>query len=297
MTTDGAVVEMRVGEYPTLLGKSLETAPSGKRSDMKETLQNNCSPQLARDLRHAIDPVAFAVEKLGFTPDPWQVAVLRSTGRHILMNACRQSGKSTTAALMALHRAFFYPGSLVLLLSPSLRQSGELFRKVVAMLEALEPVPHRREDNRLSFTLANRSRVVSLPGSEETIRGFSSVSLLVEDEAARVDDALYAAIRPMLAVSGGRLVLLSTPFGKRGHFFEAWENGGDAWGRLRLTADQCPRISRAFLEEEKAALGEWWYRQEYFCEFVQTVDQVFDYGTVMGALSDEVRPLFPQEGR
>jgi hypothetical protein len=184
----------------------------------------------------------------------------------------------------------------VLLLSPSLRQSGELFRKVVAMLEALEPVPHRREDNRLSFTLANRSRVVSLPGSEETIRGFSSVSLLVEDEAARVDDALYAAIRPMLAVSGGRLVLLSTPFGKRGHFFEAWENGGGAWIRTRITADQCPRISPAFLEEEKAALGEWWYRQEYCCEFTETIDSVFSYDLIMSAVSEDVKPLVPVVG-
>jgi hypothetical protein len=247
---------------------------------------------IALRLAHAIDPVTWAQDLLGFTPDPWQTAVLRSTGRHLLLNCARQSGKSTTAALLALHRAFFYPGSLVLLVSPSLRQSGELFRKVVAMLEDLEPIPHRREDNRLSFTLANRSRVVSLPGTEETIRGFSGASLIIEDEAARVDDALEAAIRPMLAVSAGRILLMSTPFGKRGHFHEAWENGGGTWERTKITAEQCPRISPEFLAEERAALGEWWYRQEYFCEFVQTVDQVFGYDLVMGALSDEVRPLF-----
>jgi len=246
---------------------------------------------IALRLAHAIDPVTWAQDLLGFTPDPWQAAVLRSTGRHVLLNCSRQAGKSTTAAVLALHRAFFYPGSLVLLVSPSLRQSGEIFRKVVAMLEDLEPIPHRREDNRLSFTLANRSRVVSLPGTEETIRGFSGASLIVEDEAARVDDALYAAVRPMLAVSGGRIILMSTPAGTRGHFHEAWKSG-EGWERTKITASQCPRISPEFLAGELRDLGQWWYKQEYECEFVQNLDSVFDYGTVMSALSDEVQPLF-----
>jgi len=246
---------------------------------------------IALRLAHAIDPVTWAQDLLGFTPDPWQAGVLRSTSRHLLLLNSRQSGKSTTAALLALHRAFFYPGSLVLLVSPSLRQSGELFRKVVAMLEGLEPIPHRREDNRLSFTLANKSRVVSLPGTEGTIRGFSGAALIVEDEAARVDDDLYFAVRPMLAVSGGRIILMSTPFGRRGHFFEAWDHG-EGWERTKITASQCPRISPAFLAEETSAIGEWWYKQEYECEFVQNLDSVFDYGTVMGAISDAVQPLF-----
>ena len=75
-----------------------------------------------------------------------------------------------------------------------------------------------RTNRRLEF--ANGSRVLSLPGTERTVRGFSEVSLLVIDEAARVDDGLYYAVRPMLAVSGGRLVALSTPYGKRGWFHD-----------------------------------------------------------------------------
>jgi hypothetical protein len=47
-----------------------------------------------------------------------------------------------------------------------------------------------------------------------------------------------------------------------------------------------------FLEEERQALGDWWFRQEYFCEFVETVDQVFSYDQVMAAITEEVEPLF-----
>jgi hypothetical protein len=136
---------------------------------------------------------------------------------------------------------------------------------------------------------------VSLPGKEATIRGYSGVRLLVVDEAARVDDALYYSVRPMLAVSGGRLVALSTPFGKRGWFHHEW-TADAGWHTVQVTAEQCPRISPAFLAEERASLGDWWYRQEYQCEFVETLDQVFRYEHVMGALSPEVRPLFGGDG-
>ena len=160
-----------------------------------------------------------------------------------MLNCCRQAGKSTIASILAFHRALYYPGALVLLVSPSLRQSGELFRKVADLLAQLDHKPELTEDNRLSLRLANGSWVISLPSKEGTIRGFSGVDLIIEDESSRVPDDLYRALRPMLAVSGGRLVLMSTPFGKRGHFHEEWTMGGDTWERLQMKAPECPRIS------------------------------------------------------
>lgn len=245
------------------------------------------------DLRLAHNPVVFAREKLGFAPDPWQESVLQWQGDRLLLNCCRQSGKSTTAAILALHQALHFAGSLILLVSPSLRQSSELFRKVTDLLALLPIRPKLVEDNRLSLRLQNGSRIVSLPSKEATIRGFSGASLIIEDEAARVTDDLYLAIRPMLAVSNGRFILMSTPFGKRGHFFEAWESGA-SWERICIRAIECPRISPAFLAEEKATMPANWYASEYDCKFVDAVDAVFSYEHVMNAVSDEVEPLiFP----
>jgi hypothetical protein len=251
---------------------------------------------LASDLEQALDPVVFARNALGFEPDPWQKQALRWSGKRLLLNCSRQSGKSTTASVLALHRALFYPDSLILLVSPSLRQSGELFRKVQDALKLLDERPRLVEDNKLSMTLTNKSRILSLPGKEQTIRGFSGADLIVEDEAARVSDELYYSVRPMLAVSGGRLILMSTPFGKRGHFFNEWTDGGDTWERIQITATDCPRISPEFLEEERQALGDWWFRQEYMCEFVETVDQVFSYDLVTAAIDEEIQPLFELGG-
>lgn len=248
---------------------------------------------LADDLRYALDPVAFAAEVVRFTtPDSWQTRALRWSGKRLLLNCHRQSGKSTTAAILAVHRALYRPGSLILLISPSLRQSGELFKKVQAYLALVDNRPELTEDNRLSFTLATGSRVVSLPGDERTTRGFSGVDLIIEDEASRVEDNLYRAMRPMLAVSGGSLILMSTPFGKRGHFFEEWKNPYSDWVRIEVPATENPRITKEFLADEQRSLGSTWYRQEYMCSFEDTTNAVFPYDLVMDALSEDVHPLW-----
>jgi len=239
----------------------------------------------------ALDPVLLAI-RAGITPDPWQQEVLRSTSPRLLLNCCRQSGKSTTTAVLAVHQALYAPGSLVLLLSPSQRQSQELFRKCLHVYRAAgRPVPQEAE-SALRLELENGSRLVALPGKEATIRGYSGVSLLLLDEASRVDDGLYASVRPMLAVSGGRLVALSTPWGRRGWWYEAWQSG-EAWERYEVPATECPRISPDFLAEERRVLGDLWFRSEYLCQFTDTIDQVFATDDIQAALSTEVAPLFP----
>jgi hypothetical protein len=154
-----------------------------------------------------------------------------------------------------------------------------------------ETVSEVEEESALRIELGNGSRIISLPGSEATVRTYSKVALLVLDEAARVPDGLYAAVRPMLAVSGGRLVLLSTPFGKRGFFHRAW-SAGEGWARVQVTAAECPRISPAFLERERASIGDWWFKQEYGCEFVDPVDSAFRADDVRAALDTSIAPLF-----
>jgi len=195
--------------------------------------------------------------------------------------------------VLAARQAAFVPESLVLLLSPSLRQSSELFRKTREVLLALgDAAPPATEESALRLEFPNGSRVVCLPGREATVRGYSAPALIVEDEAARVDDALFQAVRPMLATSGGRLILLSTPWGRRGHFWQTWEHGGPDWHRVRVTAADVPRISPAFLEAERLAIPAHVYRSEYGVEFVQTVDQVFGHDHIMMAISSDVLPLF-----
>ena len=246
---------------------------------------------MAGDLLAAADPVAFA-RRARIVPDAWQARVLRSPAPQQILMCSRQAGKSTVSATLAIHTAIYEPGSLILVLSPSLRQSQELFRKMMDVYAGVGETVKPEIENRLTLELANGSRIVSLPGKEATIRGFSGVSLLLVDEASRVDDSLYQAVRPMLAVSKGRIVLLSTPWGKRGFFHHEWMEGGTSWQRTRITAHDCPRIDSFWLAEEQRRIPAATFQQEYLCEFGELEDAVFSFDDIQAMRSPDVVPLF-----
>jgi hypothetical protein len=244
---------------------------------------------LARDLTRMLDP-ATIMRDAGMEPDGWQADVLNSDARRLLLLCSRQSGKSTTCAALAVNQAIYDPG-LVLLIAPAQRQSSELFRKVSEVYHALPDVPRVVQESAMRLELANGSRIIALPGTEGTIRGYSGAKTVIVDEASRVDNALFAAVRPMLATTNGRFVALTTPYGKRGWFYDAWEHG-EGWHRTKVTAHDCPRIDPEWLAEERRLIGDWQFRQEYGCEFVDTDEQFFASDLIEAALTDEVAPLW-----
>ena len=142
------------------------------------------------------------------------------------------------------------------------------------------------EDNRQSCTLANGSRIASLPGDPNTTRGFSAPKRIIVDEASRIDAAMFAALRPMLATSkDGQLILISTPNGRQGQFFEIWENG-QGWERYKVTARECPRISAEYLEAEMRELGPLLYSQEFEGAFIDPDTAAFSSELIDAALQD-----------
>src|SRR5437660_3651651 len=143
---------------------------------------------------------------LGFSPDAQQERVLRG-GKRGIVNCTRQWGKSTVTAAKAVHRAHSVPGSLTLVLTPGARQSGEFLRKVKNFVRRLGVRVRGDGHNELSVALPNGSRIVGLPENETTIRGFSDVSLLLIEGAARVPDEVYRAMRATLAVHDGDLLV------------------------------------------------------------------------------------------
>jgi hypothetical protein len=245
------------------------------------------------DLARAINPAELAASIGIANLDPWQRDTLESGSKRTLLACGRQQGKSTVAALLACHRALYHPGSTVLLLSPSLRQSQELFLKVERVYSALgRPIKPEGLTTK-TMTLANGSRVVCLPGgtSGDTLRGFSAVDLLVTDESAYLEDSVMAAVRPVLAVSGGAILALGTPAGQRGWFFEAWANAGDEWDRVSVSAEDNPRVDRAFLANERAVLGDEIYGQEYRAEWLGIgADQVFHPDDIKRAFKRGIKP-------
>jgi len=235
----------------------------------------------------AVDPVEFAHAHGLEVLDGWQEDLLLSKAPRILMNITRQGGKSSMAGVLAVHKALTDAGSLVLILAPSERQAKETFAKAASLYRDDVPADSYRK---LGMELKNGSRIEALPGTEKTVRGYSGVDLLILDEASRVPDELYFAVTPMLAVSGGRLLMMTTPWGKRGVFHQEWTEGV-GWERYEVPATECPRIPAEFLDEARASMPDAMYRQEFLCEFTETSDEIFTHGMVAGAVDEAVTPL------
>ena len=248
------------------------------------------SVSLGRDFARALDPTLLARD-CGIEPDPWQANLLTSESKRVLLLCSRQAGKSTTTALIAAHEAIFHPPAMIVLVAPSMPQSVELFKRVHGFWGKLPGAPKAVQSTLTRMELENGSRIVSLPGSERTVRGYSGASLILMDEAARVPDELVAAVRPMLAtVEHGRFFALTTPAGKRGFFYEQWIRG-ENWERIKVTADECPRIKPEFLAAERETLGPLVYEQEYQCVFHDAETSAFASELIEAALVDDFEPF------
>jgi len=218
----------------------------------------------ARELAYRIDPVLWVREILGMSPTPWQQTFLRAPrGASILALTARQVGKTTTAAWAIAHAMLFAPGSLSVIACPAQRQSAEAVRRV---REAPVKAGAKFEsDNVYGLELENGSRVLALPGSDDSIRGLTVDGFIVADEAARLSHDLIAALRPMRARRPqARFAMLSTAWSRTDPFWAAWAGDDQSWMRLKATADADPALfAPGFLEQERRALGDHDFKREY----------------------------------
>lgn len=238
------------------------------------------------------DPCRLA-QAAQITLHPWQRQFLTSGSKRILLNCHRQSGKSTLAGLRALWQALYNPDSIVLLVAPALRQSQILFWKVIGPYKRLgKPVPSEQE-TQLTLHLTNGSRIISLPGNADNIRGYTA-DLVIIDEAAYLDnngDDLYYALRPMLLAKDGDMMLLSTPHGRTGIFYDEWSGGDPSWERYEVPVYMSPHIPPEAIEEERKK-GDNYFAQEWECQFRDVVDPVFPYKVIDAAFDPDLEPLY-----
>ncbi len=240
------------------------------------------------------NPVEFA-ESLGLNPDDWQHQVLASDHPRKILCCGRQTGKSTVGAVLAVHKALTNPGATVLVVAPGERQAKLLFSKAAALYRrAGYPLPANSE-RRTGLELGNGSVVEAVPAVERTTRGYS-VDLLIADEAAGIRDEDYHGILPSLIATRGEQVLLSTPRGKRGIFHDLWHSEAD-WQRVMVRSDEVDRIRPEDLEVFRHIMPDEFFRQEFYCEWLETEGALFGHQDIEAALESgrDVSPLFIEE--
>ena len=230
------------------------------------------NPTPARALKQAPPdgmPVAtWAAQALGFQADPIQTEILNTHTPRLILCCTRQWGKSSVAAVKALHLAAAKPGAFILIASASYKQAAELLRVIRRHAEKLLGARCKGDGiNRGAIVLPNESRVLAIPQSPDTVRCFAAVDVIIIDEAAFVETEMHNALSPMLATTNGQLWLLSSANDTTGEFYKIWRGNGPDWRRFKVTAPECPRISPEFLAAERAAKGEAVFNREYMCDF------------------------------
>lgn len=241
---------------------------------------------LEQALGAALSPVSILLNA-GVDPQGWQRDALDHWLEDQLFNCCRHSGKSTAGAAAGLNCAYQFDGQPVVLISRAGRQSGEIFRKCRLLHDKQPGAPRLLIDSATSMEFDNRARILSLPGDPDSVRSISNASMVIVDEAAFCDDNLLMAVEPLLSTSGGPLWVMSSPFGKRGFFYDLCRDP-EGFRYTRITADQCPHISAQFLAKRKKRWPAWKYQQEFFAEFVDTDEAVFGSGLIARMFTDDV---------
>lgn len=209
------------------------------------------------------DPVYTFEQAFGVPPLAWQVPYLEEEKNAVILKG-RQVGASTAAAAIAIRYIRHYPNFLAAIVSPSLKQSTEVKLRAKQGLERLDE--DLTIDSQSTLGLDNGSRIVSLPGSAKSVRGWSA-GLLVIDEAAFLDPDTFLAVRATVAATGGRVIVQSTPAAPFGHFYDLFQADDPLWSKYQVSSEDVATISKDFLASEKAKLTEEEYAQEYLGRF------------------------------
>jgi hypothetical protein len=225
------------------------------------------------------------------TLDPWQKQVLATKG-NIVLRSGRQVGKSTAIAIKAGDFACKHPKKTILVIASVERQAFLIFEKILAYIYDNHKTLIKRGKDRPTksrIRLKNGSIIYCLPTglSGYGIRGYT-IDLLIADEAAFIPEEVWTAVTPMLAVTKGDIILLSTPFGKGGYFFRCFED--PTFTSFHVSSEDCHRITPEFLEQEKKRMTKLQYAQEYLGEFVDELRRFFSEELIRSCMQPFTTP-------
>jgi len=227
---------------------------------------------------------------------PYQKEFLRCRSKRIVGIYGRQSGKTTVAALKAIHFIYTRSNVTVLIVSKGLRQSMIMFQ-VISNFILGNPIL-RKSVARYTHTqiqLKNGSRVIALPCSSDgaNLRGFTAHMVIADEAAFMPETVITNVIMPMLATTDGTLILLSTPWGRNHIFYRCCMN--PKYWVQHIPSTMCPKISKEYLEEQRRELGELRFNIEYMAQFIEDATAFFPQDLIRAAVEADYHLITDEE--
>ena len=228
------------------------------------------------------DPVFFTQEIMNFKPFGYQKDFLRDNSKRMAFRAGRQVGKSTVTAAKAVYRALTRPNQRIILIGPSERQAYLVFDKVEKIIVNAPSVRKqvvKMTQSYIQFTNGSDIFIVPVGQEGDTARGFSPDLIIIDEAAFIKKDAVFTALMPSLSASNGDMILLSTPYGKRGFFYSAFSD--PSYSCYHVPSKLSPLISDEFIKAEKTRMTEMEFKQEYEGEFMESADCFFSHELIL----------------
>lgn len=232
---------------------------------------------------------------LSITLDPWQEEFLSTPGDKILCTG-RQVGKSVICGIDAGEYAANNKKKVILMIAPTERQAYALFEKTLDyLIHNYRNLIRKGKDRptKTKINLTNGTKIWCLPtGISGLGIRFLTVHRLYVDEASRIPAEVWTAVTPMMLTTGGNSILLSTPAGKDGYFYDTWMNKDDSfksYTRFSVNSEQVilnrqicetwhelqKNKALEHLQRERSRMSSLEYAQEYCGEFIDELRQFF----------------------
>ena len=226
------------------------------------------------------------------TLDDWQTKVLNEEG-NIVLRSGRQVGKSTVISIKAGEYAINNKTKCVMIIASVERQALLLFEKVLSYIHNKDKsviCKGKKRPTKHKLQLKNGSTILCLPTGDSGygIRGHT-IDMLIADEAAFIPEEVWTAVTPMLAITKGKIILLSTPLGKKGYFYRSFTD--PTFKSFHVSAEDCPRKNQDFLDQERARMTAAQYAQEYLGMFVDKLMQIFPDELIKKCQTQKRRPF------
>lgn len=237
-------------------------------------------------------PTLFAIHILGIKPFPYQAEILEDDSEQIVIVAGRQSGKSMTLAIKALWTAFVKPNEDILILAPTQKQAQIIYDVIYGMISKSDLFKGHIKKFTMSETIFDNEshiRCLTVGKSGTFARGYSA-TMLIFDEAAFIPEEVFVSLEPAFAVRGKQMILSSTPYGKRGFFWQIYSQhllNKDSKTKVhRFKSEENRILKKDFLIQERQRMTEVQFRQEYEAEFIDEVGLYFPIELVMRCAQD-----------
>jgi hypothetical protein len=218
--------------------------------------------------RYRKNPVLFVREVLNTTPDQWQIEFLNhiaANNRRISVRSGHGVGKSTAAAWAMLWYLFLrFPVKIVVTAPTSSQLYDALFAEVKRWVKVLPKTLQDQlevKQDRIELKDANNEGFISARTSRaeqpEALQGVHSDNvMLVADEASGIPEQVFEAAAGSMSGHSAVTLLLGNPVRSSGFFFDTHNRLSQDWVTMKVSCEDSPRVSEAYVEEMKSRYGE-----------------------------------------